>query len=400
MKKLFAFAFTTVLFVACGDENSSSAADETSSSSEESVIESSSSEEILSSSTNEIASSSSEGITTESSSSAEVNSSDAKPTSSSATEVSSSSEGTSSSAQSSSSESSDNPSDWYYDLTRPLAYIDTTNKRYNYTDGYCSVEDKKYKWVPKSEPKGIVDYELSDYRDKTQYDETKLEFVGYKLSNDTLYECTSYTNDCSDPQDASVYVGNSSSIFGTWNSVGYIDDGQMHLISGQKVRLEISPESFKIHVSLTMPPFYYTYLHCSLINKIISDNNFIKLCEEKFEHIDYPNTTVPDTVHLTDKIWVARFGDDGVITSVDGKIIESHYSYKVNPVTVLKELDQTVKYNDAECTLSTKQIDIMTKETCENLDPAMFYYDNPFDINNNRDFNNCIAQYDIYKKKN
>ena len=147
-----------------------------------------------------------------------------------------------------------------------------------------------------------------------------------------------------------------------------------------------------------MPPFYYSHLHCSLVNKIINDENFIKLCNEKFEFIDYPNTIVTDTVRLSDNIWVARLGDDGVITSINGKIIESHYSYKVDPVTVLKEIDQTATYNGVECTLSNKQVDIMTKETCENLDPAMFYFDNPFDINNNREFNSCIAQYDIYKK--
>lgn len=398
MKKLFAFAFTTALFVACGDENSSSAADEASSSSEESVIESSSSEEIFSSSTNEIASSSSEGKTTESSSSAEVNSSDAKPTSSSATEVSSSSEATSSSAQSSSSESSDNPSDWYYDLTRPLAYIDTTNKRFDYTGGYCSVENKKYKWVPNGEAKGIVNYELSDYRDKDHYEQDKLVFVGYKLSNDTLYECTSYNYDCSQPKNADVYIGNSSSIFGTWNFIGYLDDGQLYPSSNEKVRLDISTESIKLHVSFSTPPYYYTYLHCMLINKIINDNTFSRLCGEKFEHIDYPNVVVPDTVHLSDKIWVAKLGDDGVITSIDGKIIESHYKYKVDPVTVLKELDQTVKYNDVECSFNTKNVDIMTKEACENLDPAMYYYDNPFEITNKREFNTCIAQYDIYKQ--
>ena len=398
MKKFFAFAISAALFAACGDDNSSSAPEETSSSSEETILSSSAEENTSSSSTNEQAK--------ESSSSTEVISSDAKAeSSSSATQEesssatgSSSSEATSSSAESSSSEYNDDPSAWYYDLTRPLAFIDTANKRYNYTEGYCSVDNKKYKWVSKDESKGVVNYDLSDYRDPSSYEPEKLQFVGYKLSNDTLYECTSYTNDCSQPQDAYVYIGNSSSIFGTWNFIGYLDDGQFHPISSEKNRLEISPESFKIHSSFTMPPFYYSHLHCSLVNKIINDENFIKLCNEKFEFIDYPNTIVTDTVRLSDNIWVARLGDDGVITSINGKIIESHYSYKVDPVTVLKEIDQTATYNGVECTLSNKQVDIMTKETCENLDPAMFYFDNPFDINNNREFNSCIAQYDIYKK--
>ena len=389
MKKLYALAITTALFVACGDDNSSSATDDFSSSSEETN---------LSSSAEDIASSSSEEQAKESSSSTEITSSTTQEPSSSATENSSSSEATSSSAQSSSSESGDDPSAWYYDLTRPLAYIDTTNKRFNYTDGYCSVENKRYKWVPNGEAKGIVNYELSDYKDLSQYEPDKLEFVGYKISNDTLYECTSYYNDCSQPQDAYVYVGNSSTIFGTWDFIGYLDDGQLHPISSEKTRLEISPESFKIHSSFTMPPFYYSHLHCSLVNKIINDDNFSRLCNEKFEYVDYPNSIVTDTVHLTENIWVTKLGDDGVITSVNGKIIESHYTYKVDPVTVLKELDQTVKYNDVECTLSTKQVDIMTKETCENLDPAMFYYDNPFKLNNNYEFNECISKYDIYKK--
>jgi len=390
MRKFIPLALIPIIMLACGDDKSSSASDD--------ELSSSSEETVLSSSSDDIASSTSEDQAKESSCSTEITSSTTQEQSSSSTEVSSSSEEPASSTQVSSSESSDDPSAWHYDLTRPLAYIDTTNKRYNYTEGYCTVDNnKKYKWEIKDDPKGVVNYELSDYRDLNKYEPGKLQFIGYKISNDTLYECTSYENDCNDPEDAFVYIGNSSTIFGAWDFIGYLDDGQLHPISTEKTRLEISPESFKIHTSFTMPPFYYTHLHCSLVNEIINDGNFSQLCYEKFTYIDYPNTIVTDTVHLTDNIWIAKLGDDGVITSLNGKIIESHYSYKVDPVTVLKEVNQTVIYNGVECTLSTKQVDIMTKETCENLDPAIFYYDNKFETTNKREFNNCIAEYDIYK---
>ena len=281
-----------------------------------------------------------------------------------------------------------------YKMTRPIAFLDTVNRRYYYVDDHCAYDrdNDKYKWVQGDAPKGIVSYDLDDYAVGGQ--PGGIYFLGYKISNDTLYKCHVYTNSCDEPNYANVYVGNSGSFLGTWKSVSQLPSGILRSVTNRDVELTVSPESFTFQVSYTVPPFYYTSEHCTLIYYITGDNDFNTKCLAIFKNANYPNTDIADTVHVTDDIWIAKKGVDGVVTSINGKIIESHFSYAFDPDTYKEELYRTTNYNGIECSYNSKMIEVVkSKELCEELDPDVYNHDNKFEYSNFSEFESCYSQY-------
>ena len=299
----------------------------------------------------------------------------------------------SSSSVASSSSRSDNRT-VSYKMTRPIAFLDTVNRRYYYVDDRCTYDpdNDKYKWVQGDAPKGIVSYDLDDYAVGGQ--PGGIYFLGYKISNDTLYKCHTYTNSCDEPNYANVYVGKSGSFLGTWKSVSQLPSGILRSVTNRDVELTVSPESFTFQVSYTVPPFYYTSEHCTLIYYITGDNDFNTKCLAIFKNANYPNTDIADTVHVTDDIWIAKKGVDGVVTSINGKIIESHFSYAFDPDTYNEELYRTTIYNGIECSYNSKMIEVVkSKELCEELDPDVYNHDNKFEYSNFSEFESCYSQY-------
>ena len=299
----------------------------------------------------------------------------------------------SSSSVASSSSRSDNRT-VSYKMTRPIAFLDTVNRRYYYVDDHCAYDrdNDKYKWVQGDAPKGIVSYDLDDYAVGGQ--PGGIYFLGYKISNDTLYKCHVYTNSCDEPNYANVYVGNSGSFLGTWKSVSQLPSGLLRSVTNRDVKLTVSPESFTFQVSYTVPPFYYTSEHCTLIYYITGDNDFNTKCLAIFKNANYPNTDIADTVHVTDDIWIAKKGVDGVVTSINGKIIESHFSYAFDPDTYNEELYRTTTYNGIECSYNSKMIEVVkSKELCEELDPDVYNRDDKFEYSNFSEFMSCFSQY-------
>ena len=281
-----------------------------------------------------------------------------------------------------------------YKMTRPIAFLDTVNRRYYYVDDHCAYDrdNDKYKWVQGDAPKGIVTYNLDDYAVGGQ--PGGIYFLGYKISNDTLYKCHTYTNACDEPNYANVYVGNSGSFLGTWKSVSQLPSGILRSVTNRDVELTVSPESFTFQVSYTVPPFYYTSEHCTLIYYITGDNDFNTKCLAIFKNANYPNTDIADTVHVTDDIWIAKKGVDGVVTSINGKIIESHFSYAFDPDTYNEELYRTTIYNGIECSYNSKMIEVVkSKELCEELDPDVYNRDDKFEYSNFSEFMSCFSQY-------
>ena len=299
----------------------------------------------------------------------------------------------SSSSVASSSSRSDNRT-VSYKMTRPIAFLDTVNRRYYYVDDHCAYDpdNDKYKWVQGDAPKGIVTYDLDDYAVGGQ--PGGIYFLGYKISNDTLYKCHTYTNACDEPSYANVYVGNSGSFLGTWKSVSQLPSGILRSVTNRDVELTVSPESFTFQVSYTVPPFYYTSEHCTLIYYITGDNDFNTKCLAIFKNANYPNTDIADTVHVTDDIWIAKKGVDGVVTSINGKIIESHFSYAFDPDTYNEELYRMTIYNGIECSYNSKMIEVVkSKELCEELDPDVYNRDDKFEYSNFSEFMSCFSQY-------
>ena len=281
-----------------------------------------------------------------------------------------------------------------YKMTRPIAFLDTVNRRYYYVDDRCTYDpdNDKYKWVQGDAPKGIVSYDLDDYAVGGQ--PGGIYFLGYKISNDTLYKCHVYTNSCDEPNYANVYVGNSGSFLGTWKSVSQLPSGLLRSVTNRDVELTVSPESFTFQVSYTVPPFYYTSEHCTLIYYITGDNDFNTKCLAIFKNANYPNTEIADTVHVTDDIWIAKKGVDGVVTSINGKIIESRFSYAFDPDTYKEELYRTTNYNGIECSYNSKMIEVVkSKELCEELDPDVYNHDDKFEYSNFSEFESCYSQY-------
>ncbi len=264
-----------------------------------------------------------------------------------------------------------------YKMTRPIAFLDTVNRRYYYVDDHCAYDrdNDKYKWVQGDAPKGIVSYDLDDYAVGGQ--PGGIYFLGYKISNDTLYKCHVYTNSCDEPNYANVYVGNSGSFLGTWKSVSQLPSGLLRSVTNRDVELTVSPESFTFQVSYTVPPFYYTSEHCTLIYYITGDNDFNTKCLAIFKNANYPNTDIADTVHVTDDIWIAKKGVDGVVTDTDKE-----------------ELYRTTNYNGIECSYNSKMIEVVkSKELCEELDPDVYNHDDKFEYSNFSEFESCYSQY-------
>ena len=389
MKKLFAFAISTALFVACGDDNSSSAPEEISSSSEETILSSSAEKSISSSSVKEQAK--------ESSSSTEVNSSDDKTESSSsvAQESSSATESSSSVQNSSSSEATS----LTIEITQPLSYVDTTNKRYYYLKDYCALdhENDKYVWVDGDSAKGIVEYALEDYYDRQNT--SGYTYLSYKISNDTLYKCIPRNGSCEKPMNefTEIYVGTSTSILGTWTFFAENDPLTGLKKTSLKKTITITPEKIVTQETYSQDPFDNAIEHCATVHMVVNAyDNYYKPCVDEFNKMKDAATT-PDTVRFSDNYWIAKNGNGGVTSFLNGRVFESRYTIAFDKKTNRKTWTKTAIYNGTECSYITSQIDYVTKETCETLDPAEFGHDNKFETANYNEFQECIKQFDLSK---
>ena len=82
------------------------------------------------------------------------------------------------------------------------------------------------------------------------------------------------------------------------------------------------------------------------------------------------------------------------MTSINGKIIESHFSYAFDPDTYNEELYRTTIYNGIECFYNSKMIEVVkSKELCEELDPDVYNRDDKFEYSNFSEFMSCFSQY-------
>ena len=216
MKKIFALAFTTTLFVACGDDNSSSASDvEQSSSSEEVVIESSSDKTIASSSSNETSVSSSsekKDEPTSSSSIQEASSSSSKDETLSQEFSSSIQETSSSVSETESSSSTINESTYNFNddelvIKQIPTFGELDGKPYFYTtEPRCTYRNGTFSTNP----------DLSDYA------------FFYDISKDTLTNSLielykALTGNYEDLQLRETYYGQNNTINGEWKYLCYLN---------------------------------------------------------------------------------------------------------------------------------------------------------------------------------
>ena len=399
MKKLFAFLFSTALMVACGDDNSSSATDETSSSSEEASIESSSNEEIDSSSSetkNEPASSSSALEANSSKDKAESSSSEVK-------EKSSSSKGIISEDGWITTVKIDN-----------FSFFDEKYLRYYFLEEECDYDSttNTFKWVTEDYTGVFNRYDRSILEDEFNGDSLKYMIwysFGFKISNDTLYECDYIGDACETIETATVYVGTSKSIFSTWECVGRIYKGEYSEIpSNYKITLTLAPQQRTITTRSKIKGSKYTpepRQYCGVIYDLFNDEQREELCNNKLQNIQALST---DTVFISNDMWILAKDLDKADLSVNDQIFEVSFNHilEMDP-TQISTFTNQITYQGTTCTWWQKSVEI-TQEYCENGDHSQDVIESEYSnihrtfikqlqgsSDNDNEFEECIKQFNL-----
>ena len=399
MKKLFASLFSTALMVACGDDNSSSATGETSSSSEEASIESSSNEEIDSSSSetkNEPASSSSALEANSSKDKAESSSSEVK-------EKSSSSKGIISEDGWITTVKIDN-----------FSFFDEKYLRYYFLEEECDYDSttNTFKWVTEDYTGVFNRYDRSILEDEFNGDSLKYMIwysFGFKISNDTLYECDYIGDACETIETATVYVGTSKSIFSTWECVGRIYKGEYSEIpSNYKITLTLAPQQRTITTRSKIKGSKYTpepRQYCGVIYDLFNDEQREELCNNKLQNIQALST---DTVFISNDMWILAKDLDKADLSVNDQIFEVSFNHilEMDP-TQISTFTNQITYQGTTCTWWQKNVEI-TQEYCENGDHSQDVIESEYSnihrtfikqlqgsSDNDNEFEECIKQFNL-----
>ena len=399
MNKLFPLIFVPLLMVACGDDNSSSATDETSSSSEEASIESSSNEEIDSSS------SETKNEPTSSSSIQEANSSDDKAESSSS-EVK---------EKSSSSKGIISEDGWITTVKIDnFSFFDEKYLRYYFLEEECDYDSttNTFKWVTEDYTGVFNRYDRSILEDEFNGDSLKYMIwysFGFKMSNDTLYECDYIGDACETIETATVYVGTSKSIFSTWECVGRIYNGEYSEIpSNYKITLTLAPQQRTITTRSKIKGSKYTpepRQYCGVIYDLFNDEQKEELCNDKLRNIQTLST---DTVFISNDMWIVAKDLNKADLSVNDQIFEVSFNHilEMDP-TQISTFTNQITYQGTTCTWWQKSVEI-TQEYCENGDHSQDVIESEYSnihrtfikqlqgsSDNDNEFEECIKQFNL-----
>ena len=400
MRKFIPLALIPIIMLACGDDKSSSASDdELSSSSEEASIESSSNEEIDSSSSetkNEPASSSSALEANSSKDKAESSSSEVK-------EKSSSSKGIISEDGWITTVKIDN-----------FSFFDEKYLRYYFLEEECDYDSttNTFKWVTEDYTGVFNRYDRSILEDKFNGDSLKYMIwhsFGFKISNDTLYECDYIGDACETIETATVYVGTSKSIFSTWECVGRIYKGEYSEIpSNYKITLTLAPQQRTITTRSKIKGSKYTpepRQYCGVIYDLFNDEQREELCNNKLQNIQALST---DTVFISNDMWILAKDLDKADLSVNDQIFEVSFNHilEMDP-TQISTFTNQITYQGTTCTWWQKNVEI-TQEYCENGDHSQDVVESEYSnihrtfikqlqgsSDNDNEFEECIKQFNL-----
>ena len=295
--------------------------------------------------------------------------------------------------------------------TDRFSFFDEKHLRYYFLEEECDYDSatNSFKWVTENYTSFLDRYEVSPTSFQSEYGGDTLKFMidhsfGFKMSNDTLYECDYIGNEC---DAASVFVGKSKSIFSTWELVGSIRNGTfVTKPSNYKTTLILEPtqrtikSSFKDIYKLYGPGEY-----CYQIYQIFGDESKEKLCRNYFNE----NQEVPsDTVFIANDLWFLQKDSNTVNISVDGKIIEINTTLSVGmqPTQYTNAIIK-VSYQGITCTNWNKNLDI-TQEYCEAAEHDMDFLTKEYShihrtfvdqllsySDNDDEFNDCIKQFNL-----
>ena len=406
MKKILVSLFTATLLAACGDDNSSSATDDISSSSEETTLSSSVEEtSVESSSDNEINSSSSEKKNEQKSSSSRQ-----KASSSSNNTTSSSLEAKEKSSSSKEFISDDN---WITTVKiNHFSFFDEKNMRYYLLDDECDYDSStgKFIWVTENYT-GVFDKYDSALL-QSEYNGDSLKYMidhsyGFKISNDTLYECDYYGNACDTIENAYVYVGTSKSIFSTWEFVGRIYEGvytpkQPYF----KITLILEPNQRTVRTSYrNLNEIYEPYEYCYLIYKLFEDESKEETCFNYFKKNQQPSS---DTLLIDNDLRIVQKNPTAANILIGNKNFEVNITYTIDtqPTTYIVQT-KNISYQGTTCTSWYKNLDI-TQEYCEATEHDMDFLKKDYSnihhafvnqllsySDNDDEFEECIKQFNL-----
>jgi hypothetical protein len=295
--------------------------------------------------------------------------------------------------------------------TDHFSFFDEKHLRYYFLEEECDYDSatNSFKWVTENYTSFLDRYEVSPTSFQSEYGGDTLKFMidhsfGFKMSNDTLYECDYIGNEC---DAASVFVGKSKSIFSTWELVGSIRNGTfVTKPSNYKTTLILEPtqrtikSSFKDIYKLYGPGEY-----CYQIYQIFGDESKEKLCRNYFNE----NQEVPsDTVFIANDLWFLQKDSNTVNISVDGKTIEINITLSagMQPTQYTNSIIK-VSYQGITCTNWNKNLDI-TQEYCEAAEHDMDFLTKEYShihrtfvdqllsySDNDDEFNECIKQFNL-----
>ncbi len=361
MNKLFPLILIPMLMVACGDDKSSSANDDEFSSSEESSVSSSSEENNEPTSSSNI--SDDNWITT--------------------VDV-------------------DNFSFFdekylrYYFLEEECDYDTTTNSFKWYTEDYTGV------------------YKYDELVLEAGYNNDSLKYMifnsfGYKMSNDTLYECDYIGDACDTIKAATLYIGSSKSIFSTWECVGRIYQGEFTEIpSNYKITLELTPKQKTITTRTKITGSSYTpepVQYCSVIYNLFNDGQKEELCNDYLRNIKKLSA---DTTFIDSDMWIVAKDHNKADLSINNKILEisMEHTLEMNP-SQISTFTTKITYQESTCTLWQKNIEL-TQEYCENGDHSQDDVGSDYSnihrdfvkqlygsSSNNEEFEECLKQFNL-----
>ena len=400
MNKLFPLIVIPLFMLACGDDKSSSASDdELSSSSEEASIESSSDEEIVSSSSEKKENQNS------SSSVQEANSSSDKG------------ESSSSEVKEKSSSSMDIISEDGWITTVKIdnfSFFDEKYLRYYFLEEECDYDSttNTFKWVTEDYTGVFNRYDRSILEDEFNGDSLKYMIwysFGFKISNDTLYECDYIGDACETIETATVYVGTSKSIFSTWECVGRIYKGEYSEIpSNYKITLTLAPQQRTITTRSKIKGSKYTpepRQYCGVIYDLFNDEQREELCNNKLQNIQALST---DTVFISNDMWILAKDLDKADLSVNDQIFEVSFNHilEMDP-TQISTFTNQITYQGTTCTWWQKNVEI-TQEYCENGDHSQDVIESEYSnihrtfikqlqgsSDNDNEFEECIKQFNL-----
>ena len=310
----------------------------------------------------------------------------------------------------------ESPSDNWITIekTDHFSFFDEKHLRYYFLEEECDYDSatNSFKWVTENYTNFLDRYEVSPTSFQSEYGGDTLKFMidhsfGFKMSNDTLYECDYIGDECDNIYAADVYVVKSNSIFSTWELVGRIRNGAyVPKPSNYKTTLILEPTQRTIKSSFKdIYKLYGPGENCYQIYQIFGDESKEKLCSNYFNE---NQDVLSDTAFIASGLWLVQKDSNTVNISVDGKIIEINTTLSVGmqPTQYTNAIIK-VSYQGITCTNWNKNLDI-TQEYCEAAEHDMDFLTKEYShihrtfvdqllsySDNDDEFNDCIKQFNL-----